>query len=261
MSTVREFEMGIAFGNTYWKVLKFKMYEMSKDCYFIFPIPDIGLKFSFHTPRPPYHPNSHVHIKSDKLDIHEDIDATFFSPDFLRNTAMEWIESWNFGYCQPSSDEDVMVIKTNSINNFVKHEVQGKKEKMVLNMGSAMEMLNGTFYSTKAKRLPLLLRRISKDDPALDLRRDLSIICLSQDRIIIPISTDEIIEFEYRKLLEKMNNTGFKLLTNPMQRAFEEVSKLKPNALQQWFPSVGIENHINRVFGSLNQGKPRIIYF
>jgi len=259
LGTQREFEIGLQFGNTYWKLLKFKVNKISKDAYMIFPIPDVGLKLSIHSPKPPMFPNSHAHWGSHKLGIEEDVDASFFSPEYLKESAMEYLES--FRYCQPSGDEDVLVLH-NFITDSLKQEALRSKERMVVDVGRVMQtMCNGTFYQTKAKKLPLLIRKIVRKDPSLNLRRDLSILALSEGRMIIPLSAKTMIEFDHLTFMEKLRGAGFGSFINPMQRAFETVSRIKPDAFQKWFPASDMEEFLEETTNNFKQSKLKIVNF
>ena len=110
MTVQREFEIGLQFWDTYWGFCKFVVNEISKDAYLVFLIPEVGLKLSLHSPKPPIFPDRHAHLRSHKLGIHEDIDASFFSPECWKEDVMEFWESLKC--CQPSSDEDVIALRT-----------------------------------------------------------------------------------------------------------------------------------------------------
>lgn len=256
LGSQREYEIGLQFGNTYWKLLKFNVNKTSKDAYMIFPIPDVGLHLSIHSPKSHMFPNMHAHWRSYELNIEEDVDASFFSPEYLKESAMEYLES--FRYYQPSGDEDVLVL-----HNFLTEALIPRlEERMIVDVGRVMQtMCNGTFYQTKAKKLPLLIREIVRKNPSLDLRRDLSICALSEGRMIIPLSSRTMIEFDHLTFMEKLSGTGFGSLINPMQRAFETISRLKPDAFQKWLPTSGIEEFFEETTNTLKQSEHKIVNF
>ena len=225
----------------------------------VFLIPDVGLKLSIHSPKPPTYPTMHVHWSSHKLGIHEDIDGGIFSEKYLKESAMGFLES--FRYCQPSSDEDVTVFPT-FLSDASRIETLGRKERTVIDLGRLMQtMCKGTFYQTKAKKLPLLIREMKRKDPSLDLRRDLSIWALSSDRMIIPLSSKTMIEFDHLTLMEKLRETGFNSLFNPMERALENISRISPNAFQKWLPTSDIEEFFEETMNTMKQSEPKIVTF
>jgi len=259
LGSQREFEVGIQFGNTYWKLFKFVVNEVSKDMYVVFLIPDVGLKLSIHSPKPPTYPTMHVHWSSHKLGIHEDIDGGIFSEKHLKESAMGFLES--FRCCQPSGDEDVTVFPT-FLTDASRIETLGRKERTVTDIGRLMQtMCKGTFYQTKAKKLPLLIREMKRKDPSLDLRRNLSICALSSDRMIIPLSSKTMIEFDHQTFMEKFRKTGFNSLFNPMENAIETISRNNPNAIQKWLPTSDIEDFFYDTMNAVKQSEPKITTF
>lgn len=259
MSAYREFEAGVQFGNTYLKLFKFVVNEVSKDTYIVFPIPDVGLKLSIHSPKPPMLPTIHAHWSSHKLGIHEDIDASLFSEKNLQESAMEYLES--FRYCQPSSDEEVTVFPS-FLTDASRKEILGRKERTVIDIGRIMQtMCKGTFYRTKAKKLPLLIREMKRKNPSLDLRNDLSICALSENKMIIPLSSKTMIEFDHQTFMEKLRRTGFNSLFNPMERAMETISRISPNVFQKWLPTSDIEEFFEETMNTMKQSEPKIVTF
>ena len=260
LSSQREFEIVVQFGNTYWKLFKFIVNEISKDLYLIFPIPEVGLKLSIHSPKPLMFLNRHAHWSSHKLGFHEDIDPSFFSPEYLKESVMEYLES--FRYCQPSSDEDVIVLQTNFLTDASKKETLRRKERTIIDFGRLIQtMCKGTFYQTKAKKLPLLIREMERKNPSLDLRKDLSICALSEGRMIIPLSSKTMIEFDHLTFMEKLRRTGFDSLFNPMHRAIETISRINPGAFQTWLPTSDIEGFFEETMNTLKQSEPKIVNF
>ena len=260
LSPQREFEVIVQFGDTYWKLFKFIVNEISKDLYLIFPIPEVGLKLSIHSPKPLMFLNRHAHWSSHKLGFHEDIDFSFFSPEYLKESAMEFLES--FRYCQPSSDEDVIVLQTNFLTDASKKETLRRKERTIIDFGRLIQtMCKGTFYQTKAKKLPLLIREMERKNPSLDLRKDLNICALSEGRMIIPLSSKTMIEFDHLTFMEKLRGSSFDSLFNPMQRAIETISRTNPSAFQKWLPTSHIEGFFEETLNGLKQSEPKIVNF
>jgi len=259
LSPQREFEVIVQFGDTYWKLFKFIVNEISKDLYLIFPIPEVGLKLSIHSPKPLMSLNRHAHWSSHKLGFHEDIDFSF-SPEYLKESAMEFLES--FRYCQPAGDEDVMVLRTDFLTDASRKETLRRKERTIVDFGSLMQtMCKGTFYQTKARKLPLLIREMGLKNPSLDLRKDLSICAFSEGRMIIPLSSKTMIEFDHLTFMEKFRGSGFNFLFNPMQRAIETISRTNPSAFQKWLPTPDIESFFEDTLNDLKQSEPKVVNF
>ena len=260
MGLQREFEIGVQFGDTYWKLFKFVVNEISKDLYLIFPIPEVGIKLSIHLPKPPIFPNGHVHWSSHKLGFHEDIDASFLSPEYLKESALEYLEG--FKYYQPSGDEDVMVLHSNFLAGAFTHKALKTGERTVVDFGRVMEgMMTGTFYQTKARKLPLLIREMERNNLILNQHEDLSICALSEGRIIIPLNSKTMIEFDHHKFMDKLGGTGFGSLFDPMQRAIETISRVNPNAFQKWLPTSNIEQFCKETMNTLKHLEPKIVNF
>ena len=256
----KEFEIRVQFGKAYWKLFKFVVNEISKDLYLIFPIPEVGLKLSIHPPRPHIFPKGHIHWSSHKLGIHEDINAGPFSPEYLKESALEYLES--FKYYQPSGDEDVMVLHSNFLAGAFTQKALKTGERTVVDFGRVMEgIMTGTFYQTKARKLPLLIREMERNNLTLNQHEDLSICALSEGRIIIPLNSKTMIEFDQHKLMDKLGGTGLGSLFNPMQKAIETVSRVNPNAFQKWLPISDIEQFCKETMNTLKHSEPKIVNF
>lgn len=257
MGSQSELEIGVLLGETYWKLFKLIVNEISKNAYLV--IPHV-MKLSMHPPNPPEFPDVHVHWKDFELGIHEDIDPSFFSSEFQKELAIDLLN--RFSYYPQNSGEDVIVLPTGFISDACRTETVGSRERMVVDTGRLVEtMWRGTFYSTKARMLPLLVTEIMRNNPYLNLHKDLSILGISQDRIIMPIDQDLMLGFEHRELMDNLTRTGFGALVNPMQRAIEIVSRRNPSAIQKWIPQERIEGFAQETMNSLKQIEPKIVNF
>ena len=260
MGAYREFEAVVQFGNAYLKLFKFVINEVSKDTYVVFPIPDVGLKLSIHSPKPPILPTIHAHWSSHKLGIHEDIDTGVLSGKYLKESAMEYLKS--FRYCRPSGDEDVIVFQTNFLTDASRKEILRKQERTIIDVGKIMQTIcKGTLYQTKARKLPFLIQDMKRKNPSLDLRNDLSICALSENRMIIPLSSKIMIAFDHQTFMEKLRRTGFNSLFSPMERAIETISRINPNAFQKWLPTSDIEDFFEQTMNAVKQSEPKIVIF
>jgi len=228
--------------------------------YMIFPIPEVGLHLSIHSPKPPLFPNGHAHWRSHKLGIEEDVDASFFSPEYWKESAIEYLQSFK---CYPHlDDEDVLVLQPNFIMNNLRQVVLRRKEKMIVDVGKIMQGISrATFYQTKAKKLPLLVQKMERENSALNLYENLNIWALSEDRTIVALNSKTMIEFDHHNFMGKLLNTGFSCLANPFQRAIETISRIRPDAFTQWLPASGIEEFFEESVNTLTESKLKIVNF
>jgi hypothetical protein len=202
-------------------------------------------------------PNTHVHWKSEPLDIEEDADASCFSPENLTEVAMNLLES--FRYYQPSSNEDVIALQTDFSSDIIRQETLQRK---AVDVGTLIQMMSkGAFYQTQEKKLPLLIQKVKRENPYLDLSEDLSILAFSNDRMIIPLSSKTMVEFDHLTFLDKLRRDSFDSLFNSMQRAIDRISRANPNAFQQWFPYSNVQRYFEETMNSLKQSDPKIIRF
>lgn len=258
MGNYREWEAGLQFGNAYLELFKFVVHEVSKDAY-LFLLPDLGFKLSIHQPKPPDFPTIHAHWKNTKLNFHEDIDGDIFSKKNLEETAMLFAES--FRPCQLSGDEDVMVIH-NFLADAMQNEIRGKKEKTRLDIGKVMQtMCKCTFYQTKARKLPLLIRHLKRQNLYLGFNNDLNVCALAENRMIMPLSSKTMIEFDQQPFMENLGKTGLSSLFSPMQRAIDAISRTNPDVFQRRFPISGMEDFMKQQATTLSQSKPTIVNF
>jgi len=249
-------EFGLQFGDIYWKIVEFVVNRTTRDAYVIFPIPDVGLHLSIHLPKPPMYPETRLHWRSNpEFGIDEEVD-TDFSDESLQELAMDFLE--DFGYYQPSGDKDMMVFH----NVFTDALLPMDTESMKVDLGRVMQaMCNGTFYQTKAERLPSLVREIKRRDSSLDLGKDLSICALSEDRLIIPLSSRTMIEYDIPAMRERLRRADLISIFNPMQRAMETISRTNPNLIQEWLPINGIGKFFEETSNAVRYPSPRIINF
>jgi len=256
MGSQKELEIGIMFGETYCKLFEFIINEITKNAYFVIPY---VMKLSVHPPNPPKFLSWHAHWKDYEGKIHEDIDPQSFSPRFLKRTVNGFLHS--FKLYPFTSDEDVIALSPDLITNAYKEEVVGNRERTTIDVGKTIASFSrGTFYNTRARRLPLLMKSMRRNNPSL-LHDDLSILGISQDRIIIPIDQNLMLAFEHSKLMDRLMRTGFGALINPMERAIETITRLNPSVIQRWMPQERIEGFAQEIMSSLKQTEPKIVDF
>jgi hypothetical protein len=251
MSPQIEREFVVQLGKSYWQLLIFVENPISKDAYWIFPIPDVPLKLSIHLPKPPMHPNLHLHWKSEPLGIHEDVYDSPLSPEDWQVWAMELLE--NFKFHEPSSDENVTVFPL--LTDAQRIETLGKRERTVVDVGRFMQTIcNGTFYRTKVKRLPLLMREKPYGN--------MSVCAFSESGMIIPIDSETMIEIDPHSInVEKLMRSNFSSIFDPMEKAFATIQRISPNSFQRWFPSPRVEDFLEEITDPLKHSKPKIIDF
>lgn len=260
MQTRKELEIVVMLGKTHWKVLKFVVNKISKDMYLIFPIPYAGLHWSIHSPKPPTFPNWCVQVRSRKeLGIEEKAEFEL-SPIFLREYLNDFVDGFmnTFKTCSPTNEE-VLVMPPNLFNSFAECKM-GNKEKAIVDLGQMLRaMSTGTFYRTRVKHLPRLLREVRLQNPSYD--RDIGLFGVSNDKMVIPITSKRMLEFDYRQLTEKLSNMPFiDAFSDPMQRAIERLKVLRPDVIQEWLPS-DLANDLDSFIEPLESSKPRFVYF
>lgn len=251
MSPQTRCEFSFQFGKSYWKFFEFKTNPVSKDAYWILPIPDVALHLSIHPPKLPMHPNWHLHWRSEPLGIDEDVYDGFFSPENCTTWAMEWLE--NFKYYEPSSDENVTVFPLTTDAQRI--DTLGKRERTVVDVGRFMQTIcNGTFYRTKVKRLPLLMREKPYGN--------MSVCAFSESGIILPIDSKTMIEIDPHSInMEKLTRSNLGSIFDPMEKAFATIQRISPNSLQRWFPTSHVKDFLKETTDLLKHSKPKIIDF
>ena len=257
MPTTKEFECGVMLGKTYWKVLKIVVNRISKDTYVILPIPYAGLHWSIHSPKPNF-PDWLINVKSRKeLGIEEKVDLEL-SPtlESLGSFVEEFMDT--FRVCSPT-DEETIVMPPNLFSCFVERQTNNK-EKTIVDLGQLIRAIStGTFYRTRVKYLPYLLREVKRQDPSLS--GDVNIFGVSDDKMVIPITSKRILEFDYRRLTEKLSDThSIDAFFDPMQRAIERVKAVRPDVFRERFQN-GIARDLYNFVEPLKSSKPRFVDF
>lgn len=259
MGPKRRLEIGFQFGSVYCRLFKFIVDEVSNELYIIPSIPDVGLHLSVHSAKPTSgFPIRHAHWKSHKLGIEEDVDLRFFSPEYWAKLLMTFQES--FGRYQPSNDEEITVLQTNFLTEAMRKEVLRRRERRIVDIGRVMQTLcKGTFYRTEEEKLPILIQEMQRKNPSLC--RDLSILALARDRVIVPLSPETMIQFNGFTLTEELARVSSDLLFNPLQKAIDRIVRIYPDALPKWFPTSRIEEFFQENRRSFEQSRPEIIDF
>ena len=230
-TTGKEHEIGVVFDDVYWKLFRIK--ETPNNLYLIPLIPQVGLHLSVHLQRVVY-PSVHVHVKSEKLGIEEDIGTMFFSEESLNRYISGFLNCFRF---RPLTDERVMVLPPKFLEAF-RHDIRNGKERTVLDLGAFIEgMAEGTFYITEAEKLPLLFERMLGANSGMDFYENTYILGITEKKLIVPVSPDAMIELNHRRLFDQLNMSMFgDALGDAMSRAFDAVSNRAPDALKQWVP-------------------------
>ncbi len=243
-------------GKTYWKVLKFVVNKISRDVYVILPIPYAGLHWSIHFPKPPTFPNWLMHVRSRKeLGIEEKVELDLSQMlDSIKSFIGGFLDTWRIG---PLTKEETLVMPPNLFSCFLKRQTQ-HKEKTTADLGQFITAISrGTFYRTRAKHLPHLLHKIKRENPSLDV----NIFGVSNDRMVIPITSNRMLEFDYRQLTERLGDIPLAdAFFDPMQRAIERFREIKPDAFQQWLPN-NLGRDIDNLVEPLKSSKPRFVDF
>ncbi|MHA1941422.1 MAG: hypothetical protein ACXAB2_05530 [Candidatus Hodarchaeales archaeon] len=255
MGSWKESELGVQFGNYYWKLLKIIVNQRTNDVYFIFPIPDVGLKYSYHPPKPPEHQTLHFHLQCNILGIHDDLDSSFLSPSFLNDFTKNVYKSFRFR--KTVSDDEVILFQSNNLRNLVAEESTKKGKKTVFNFESMLNLLgHGVFYSTTEKRLPQLLQDLQ---PRFD-QHNLNTLAVKQGSAIIPLSNSWMFEFQFQHVMDTLNRTSLKPIFDPLGNAVNQIQQSYPTLLQRWFPAEQIATHMYTTLMKQNFD-PEIIQF
>lgn len=258
MQTRKEIELGVMLGKNYWKVLKFVVNKISKDAYLILPIPYAGLHWSIHSPKPPTFPNWLIHVRSrEELGIEEKVDLEL-SPTL--ESFSSFVEGFMDSFRVRSlTDEEILVMPPNLFSCFVERQMRNR-EKTVVDIGQLIRATStGTFYRTKAKNLPRLIREIKRQNPFLG--QDVNIFGISNDKMVIPITSKRLLEFDHRQFTEKLSNMpSIDAFFDPMQRAIERLKVIRPNVFQEWFPN-DLARNFNNFVEPLESSKPRFVDF
>jgi hypothetical protein len=247
----KEHEISVAFEDVYWKLFRFK--ETPNNLYLIPLIPHVGLHLSMHFQRAKYL-GVHLHVKSEKLGIEEDIGTMFFSEESLKRYTLEFLNCFRL---RPLNDEQVIVLPPKFLEAF-KHDTQNGKERTVLDLGSFVEgITRGTFYKTQARRLPLLFDTVLDED----FYGQGCVFGVTEKKMIIPINPSTMIELDHHRLFDQLKMTLFgDALGDAMSRAFDAVSNRTPNALKQWVP-YNMFKDLERRLRSVRLKKPIVVAF
>lgn len=258
MQTSKELELGVLLGKTYWKVLKIVVNKVSKDMYVILPIPYAGLHWSIHSPKPPTHPDWLIHVRSrEELGIEEKVDLELSSMLDYINSFVEGI----MGAVKVRSltNDKVLVMPPNLFSSYAEHQ-QSDKKKTIVDVGQLIRATStGTFYRTRAKYLPHLIREIKRKSPSIS--KDVNIFGLSNDKVVIPITSKRMLELDSHQLSEILSNIHpINAFFDPMQRAIERLRAQRPGVLQEWFTN-NLGRDFNNFMKPLESSKPRIVDF
>jgi hypothetical protein len=258
MQTSKEFEVGVLLGKTYWKVLKIVVNKVSKDMYVILPIPYAGLHWSIHPPKSPIHPDWLIHVRSrEELGIEEKVDLKLSAMlDYFNNFVERIVDAVKV---RSLTNEKVLVMPPNLFSSYVEHQLSNKRKTMV-DLGQMIRATStGTFYRTRAKYLPHLIRKIKRQSPSIS--KDVNIFGLANDRVVIPITSKRMLEFDPHQLTEELSNIHpINAFFDPMQRAIERLKALRPSILQEWYPN-NIARDLENFIEPLESSKPRIVDF
>jgi hypothetical protein len=232
----------IQIGNEKITLLEFRKSKKSGDVYARLGIPDVGLHYSFHKPKLPDYPLAHLHLRSHPLQLHEDI--LDFDPNDLVDYFKDFAEGFIGNISEPEPDESITMLPLGA-NTFSSGN---------LNLMNLIQSLTGTYYRTRASRLPKLVI----DKPSLQ-----GTIGFSDNGIILPFDKNSIFEipfkpnFDYfnRLLLGKPLNS----LIDPLQKALERIQRNSPDSLSKWIPPSLMGSFVQEIQSTIKQAKPYII--
>lgn len=232
----------IQLGQNTIKFLQFRKSKSSGDLYGWFGIPNVGLHISGHRPRPPLHPYIHLHLRSDPLNIHEDI--IDLNPNDLRSCFQDFAKEFIDNISEPEPNESITMLPlpANSFSSGIIH---------ILNL---IQLMTGTYYRTKANRLPRLLA----DKPFLR-----GTIGLSNDSIILPFDKDTICEIPFKPNFDYFNRyflgKPLNSLIDPFTKALETIQRNSPDSITKWIPPSTIGSFVQETQALIKRSKPQII--
>jgi hypothetical protein len=233
----------IKFGNVHLKLIEIRTSRFSKDTYAYFGIPDVGLHYSLHNPKPTF-PDWHLHLKSEILNIHDEIP---FSPDdwvsSLAGFAEELEETFLNSISEPSIDEQVIMLPF-SKNVFGSGDID---------IGRFVQSVCGTYYRTCASRLPTLMQEKPYLRDALGISNKGIVIPLDGDLFEIPF------EISWNVLNRISSSKQIRSLYDPLTRAFETIQRNSPESFQKWVPISARENIGQEIESILRKSKVQII--
>jgi len=237
----------IKLGNFNLKLFETKTYQSSKDTYFYLGIPDVGLHYSFHNPKPPHQPNSHLHLRSKKLNIHEDI--PFSIDDWVSSFAgfgEELEETFLNSISKPSMDEQITVLLF-STNAFRFGDID---------VGRILQSICGTYYRTSVSRLPMLMQ----EKPCLR-----GMFAISDRGIVVPFDEEDMLEAPFKiswDIFSRISSSSqLRSFYDPLTRAFETIQKDSPESIRKWVPSSARENIGQEIESILRKSSFQIIDF
>lgn len=229
-------EWGIKMGDFQWRLVKFL--EMSGGCYIIPCVGHTGLHLSIHPSNQEF-AYPHIHFKSDRLGIHEDVefDDRFFSPECWQNKVERIISSFEVGCDIKSCDNQVLVFP--NLNQLV-------SETPTQHYFNLYSILDGEFYMTEEKKVPSLAKKI-KCDP---------LIGFTERNQMLFVDKECQIRFCPQKIFQTLLGSN-NLFSNSFETAFHKViCQLKdkiPINSQKIIPKNAIQ-----MFESLKNRRPKI---
>ncbi len=232
----------IQLGQDSIKLLQFRKSKSSGDIYGWFGIPDVGLHISGHKPRPPLHPYAHLHLKSDLLNIHEDI--LDFDPDDLVDYFLDLTEEFIDNISEPEPDESVTMLPLPA-STF---------SSGTLNVLNLIQSMTGKYYRTRARRLS----RLIVDQPSLQ-----GTVGISDNGIILPFDKEAIMEIPFKPNFDYFNRLflgkPLNSFIDPLTKALETVQRTSPDALSKWIPPSTVGSFVQETQSIIKKAKPQIV--
>lgn len=235
---------GIKLGNSQWALFKFL--EKSSGWYIVPCFGNTGLHLSIH-PSSQEYPYSHVHFKSDKLGIHEDVDLddSLFSPEYWLDKVECLISLFELGCNVELDDNQVMVLPNLS------HLIEETNNQHFFNLNS---IFDGTFYMTEEKKIPLLIRKLTRNSiiGALDY---FSVGITGNKQILFPFDKEHLFRFDYDKFLNTLFESNNSLFSS-FEQAFNKVVWQLQSKISV-YPHKFIPDNIMQEFERVKRRKPR----
>lgn len=210
------------------KLFKLRQNKSGNDLYLVFPIPEIGLHLSLHG----ISGNTiHCHIRSEELDVHEDISP----PDNLYANLQEWLRDIDAFIYGPTRDSELLVlpmprILESSQWGFYLSKGRELRFDFFVALLKFSEYFDRHGYFIKAKELLIRIPQLAQEGAtAFDLTQQTLITFHKAGSIFFMLG------FKLKSFEHQLEGTKlWKNLFLPMDRAFSYAKEKRPDAFEEW---------------------------
>ncbi len=214
-------EWGIKLGDFHWKLLK--ILEKSSGCYIIPCLGKTGLHLSIH-PRSREYAMPHIHFKSDKLKIHEDVmlDESFLNEKYWLEKVEQFISLFELG-CNAKLDS-TRVFVLPQFNQLL----EKADNRSYFNLDS---IIDGRIYDTKEKAVPSLIKKL-KSETLFGINENKQIVLFEGKENTIRFDPNQ-----FSKILMDNDSLFFSPIENSLKRVMQQLQSRIPVYPAQTIPS------------------------